>query len=66
MVKTTELVNGIVGCLRDYAKSPEKDWRGYQKYCRVYPDTWNKIIEECKDAKQKRIEEEQALGQVSA
>ena len=36
----------------------------YQKQCRSYPGTINKIIKECQDAKQKRIQEEQTLGQV--
>ena len=55
MVKTTDLVHGIVGTLRNYAAAPDKDVEGYQKYCRAYPDTWNKIIEECRDAEEKRI-----------
>ena len=54
MVKTTELKYGIVGTLRRYAAAPDKDVEGYQKYCRAYPETWNKIIKECNDAKQER------------
>jgi len=65
MVKANELVHGIVGTLRRYAEAPDKDWKGYQKYCRAYPRTWNKIIKECNDAEYKRIEKEQKLGQVS-
>jgi hypothetical protein len=61
MVRSDQLIHGIVGTLRNYAKAPHKDVEGYQRYCRAYPETWNKIIKECKDAEEKnRNQEEKA------
>jgi hypothetical protein len=62
MVKTNTLKVGLLKALRGYAKDPVPNLVGYQEYCRAYPDTWNKIIKECTDAKQKRIKEESVLG----
>jgi len=45
----------IINDFRQYAKDPARWFKRYQRQCRAYPRTWNKIVKEIVDGKQKRI-----------